>query len=89
MTSLPPSWTKRGYSFRLGRAELVVPLEAPLEALVLRCALEGEGRPSFDEGLPLSALDQLVAERGAFLLTLVVKTDRWPRLCGSEGWARR
>jgi len=52
-----------------GRAELVVPLEAPLEGVVLRCRLDGEASPYFEEGGPLSALDSLVAERGPCLLS--------------------
>jgi diguanylate cyclase (GGDEF)-like protein len=51
-----------------GRAELVVPLEAPLEGLVLRCTLDGEASTVFEEGLPLAALDAFVGERGPSLL---------------------
>ncbi len=51
-----------------GRAELVVPLERPLDSLALRCSLDGDGEPVFDEGVPLSRLDQLFAEQGALLL---------------------
>jgi diguanylate cyclase (GGDEF)-like protein len=51
-----------------GRAELVVPLEAPMEDLVLRCSLYGEASPRFEEGQPLSSLDVLVGERGPLLL---------------------
>ena len=33
-----------------GRAELVIPLEAPLDGLVLRCSLDGDGDPGFEKG---------------------------------------
>jgi diguanylate cyclase (GGDEF)-like protein len=51
-----------------GRAELIIPLERPLESLALRCSLEGDGQPGFDEGAPLSRLDQLAGEHGPLLL---------------------
>ncbi len=51
-----------------GRAELVVPLDPPLQSLALRCSLEGDGEPRFDEGVPLSRLDVLAGERGPLLL---------------------
>jgi diguanylate cyclase (GGDEF)-like protein len=47
------------------RAELVIPLEAPLEGLVLRCSLDGDGDPGFEKGVPLSDLDVLVGEQGS------------------------
>ncbi len=50
------------------RAELVVPLERPLENLALRCALEGDGDPRFEDGVLLSGLDLLAGERGPLLL---------------------
>ncbi|HTT90844.1 MAG TPA: GGDEF domain-containing protein, partial [Acidimicrobiales bacterium] len=52
-----------------GRAELVVPLEQPLDRLALRCTLDGDGEPRFTEGVPLSQLDVLAGERGALLVT--------------------
>ena len=51
-----------------GRAELVLPLDAPMERLVLRCSLHGEAGPRFEEGASPSALDLLVAGRGPLLL---------------------
>jgi diguanylate cyclase (GGDEF)-like protein len=50
-----------------GRAQLVIPLEEPLERLALRCTLEGDGAPHFEDGVLLSRLDLLVGERGALL----------------------
>ncbi|MGP8209115.1 MAG: putative bifunctional diguanylate cyclase/phosphodiesterase [Acidimicrobiales bacterium] len=50
------------------RAELVVPLDAPLDGLVLRCSLEGDGEPGFEKGVPLSSFDTLVGMRGPQLL---------------------
>jgi diguanylate cyclase (GGDEF)-like protein len=50
------------------RAELVVPLERPLEKLALRCSLEGDGDPGFEDGVPLSRLDAVAACRGPVLL---------------------
>ncbi len=51
-----------------GRGELVVPLDAPLDGLVLRCSLDGDAEPGFDKGVPFSAFDALVGERGPQLL---------------------
>jgi diguanylate cyclase (GGDEF)-like protein len=51
-----------------GRGELVIPLEAPLDGLVLRCSLDGDGDPGFEKGVPLSNLDILVGEGGPQLL---------------------
>ncbi len=51
-----------------GRAELVVPLERPLENLALRCTLEGDGDPRFEDGVLLSGLDLLAGQRGPLLL---------------------
>ncbi|HUB70015.1 MAG TPA: GGDEF domain-containing protein [Acidimicrobiales bacterium] len=50
-----------------GRAELVAPLEAPLEGLVLRGVLVGDEPPTFEDGVPLSRFDELVGERGPLL----------------------
>ncbi|HMK96725.1 MAG TPA: EAL domain-containing protein [Acidimicrobiales bacterium] len=50
-----------------GRAELVARLDAPLEGLVLRCALTGDEPPSFEEGAPTSALDGIVGQRGPLI----------------------
>ncbi len=50
------------------RAELVVPLERPLENLALRCTLEGDGDARFEDGALLSRLDLLAGERGPLLL---------------------
>ena len=47
-----------------GRSELVIPLEAPLDGLVLRCSLDGDGDPGFEKGVPLSSFDTLVGQRG-------------------------
>ena len=49
---------------KASRGELVVPLDAPLDGLVLRCSLEGDGEPAFDKGVPLSSFDTLVGMRG-------------------------
>jgi diguanylate cyclase (GGDEF)-like protein len=49
-------------------AELVVPLEQPLERIAFRCSLDGDGEPRFDEGARLSRFDELAAERGPVLL---------------------
>jgi diguanylate cyclase (GGDEF)-like protein len=53
---------------KASRGELVVPLDAPLDGLVLRCSLEGDGEPEFDKGVPLSSFDTLVGMRGPRLL---------------------
>jgi diguanylate cyclase (GGDEF)-like protein len=50
------------------RGELVIPLEAPLDGLVLRCSLDGDAGPVFETGMPLSSFDTLVGMRGAQLL---------------------
>jgi diguanylate cyclase (GGDEF)-like protein len=50
------------------RAELIVPLERPLENLALRCILEGDGDARFEDGALLSRLDLLAGERGPLLL---------------------
>jgi len=50
------------------RGELVVPLDAPLGGLVLRCSLDGEEAPQFEKGVPLSSFDILIGMRGAQLL---------------------
>jgi diguanylate cyclase (GGDEF)-like protein len=51
-----------------GRAELVVPLERPLEHVALRSSLDGDGEPRFEDGVPLAGLDLLVGGRGPLLL---------------------
>ncbi|MGH9106667.1 MAG: diguanylate cyclase domain-containing protein, partial [Acidimicrobiales bacterium] len=50
-------------------AELVVPMEPPLERLALRASLGGDGEPQFAHGAPLSSLDELLMERGPLLLS--------------------
>ncbi len=50
-----------------GRAELVVPLEAPPARFALRCMLIGEGSPQLEHRSPFSTLDALACERGALL----------------------
>jgi diguanylate cyclase (GGDEF)-like protein len=58
-----------------GRAELVVPLEAPSEGFALRCTLTGEGAPHMEERSPLSTLDAMACERGALLCSDGSKDD--------------
>jgi len=50
-----------------GRAELAVPVGPTMEGLVIRCALQDEGKARFEEAVPISRLDELVGERGAVL----------------------
>jgi diguanylate cyclase (GGDEF)-like protein len=50
------------------RGELVVPLDAPLDGLILRCSLDGDESPHFEKGVPLSSFDILIGMRGASLL---------------------
>jgi diguanylate cyclase (GGDEF)-like protein len=50
------------------RAELVIPLESPLENVVLRCTLVDEEPAAFEDGAPLPELSHLVSERGAVFL---------------------
>ena len=52
-----------------GRAELVIPLGAPLEQLVVRCRLDGEDTPHVDQGATISSLDSLAGERAPMLFS--------------------
>jgi diguanylate cyclase (GGDEF)-like protein len=52
------------------RGELVIPLDAPLDGLVLRCSLDGEDDPGIEKGVPLSSFDTLVGMRGPQLLNV-------------------
>jgi diguanylate cyclase (GGDEF)-like protein len=51
------------------RADLVVPFDAPLEDLALRCSLSGDGPVRTEEAVPRSDLAGLVAQRGALVLS--------------------
>lgn len=50
------------------RAELVIPLDPPLDGVALRCTLVDEEPAHFEEGVPVPELGQMVGERGAVLL---------------------
>lgn len=49
-------------------AEVVIPLAAPLEGVVLRCVIKDDEPPVFEEGVPIPPLGRLLAERGALFL---------------------
>jgi diguanylate cyclase (GGDEF)-like protein len=55
--------------FAANCAELVVPLKAPLDNLVLRCELRGDAAPEFHDAMEADPLDMVVAERGLLLFT--------------------
>jgi diguanylate cyclase (GGDEF)-like protein len=67
------------------RAELVAPLEPPLDRLALCCSLRGDGPAHFEEGAPRTTLDQLIRERGSLLLTLSNKDKRLADAMTAEG----
>jgi diguanylate cyclase (GGDEF)-like protein len=51
------------------RADLLVTFEAPLEDLALRCSLTGDGPVHAEEAVPVNDLGELVAARGALVLS--------------------
>jgi len=58
-----------GTMLSAGKAQLVAPLEPPLEQLALRCTKNGDGSPEVREDAPLSPLGALVRQRGAMFLS--------------------
>ncbi|MGH9106455.1 MAG: putative bifunctional diguanylate cyclase/phosphodiesterase, partial [Acidimicrobiales bacterium] len=54
--------------FSCNRAAVVVPLEAPLDELVLRCTLRGEGPVEVEDGVARGELTPLVAAQGSMLV---------------------
>jgi diguanylate cyclase (GGDEF)-like protein len=67
------------------RAELVAPLEPPLERLALCCSLKGDHSAQFEEGAPLSPLEQLIRERGSLLLPRNTKDKLVADAMAAEG----